>query len=103
MNQKLNKMNEKLRELMTFYQKGHFITNNHYFTETIQKMKEKRRETKIVRRLRKFLDRKKNAAIKSVKIKNTKMFDLLSAFAFSIETDMNRYACFEILDCMRTF
>ena len=103
MNQKLSKMNGKLRELVTPYQKGHPITYNHYFTETIQKVKEKRREAEIVRRLRKFLGRKENAAVESVKVENAKMPDLLSALASSTEADMDRYACSEILDCMEAF
>ena len=103
MDQRLSKMNGKLRELLTPYQKGHPITYNHYFTETIQKVKEKRREAEIVHRLRIFLGRKENAAVENVKVKNAKVPDLLSALASSTEADMDRYACSEILDCMEAF
>ena len=70
MDQKLSKMNDKLSELLTPYRKGHPITYNHYFTETIQKVKEKRREAEVARRLRTFLGRKENAAVESVNVKN---------------------------------
>lgn len=103
MDQKLSKMNEKLSELLTPYQKGHPITYNHYFTETIQKVKEKRREAEVERRLRKFFGQKEDAAVESVKVKNAKMPGLLSALASSTEADMDRYACSEILDCMEAF
>ena len=103
MDQKLSKMNDKLSELLTPYRKGHPITYNHYFTETIQKVKEKRREAEVARRLRTFLGRKENAAVESVNVKNAKVPDLLSALASSNEADMDRYACSEILDCMEAF
>ena len=47
MDKKLSKMDEKLSELLSPYQKGHPITYNHYFTETLQKVREKRREAEI--------------------------------------------------------
>ena len=103
MDQKLSKMNDKLSELLTPYRKGHPITYNHYFTETIQKVKEKRREAEVARRLRTFLGREENAAVESVNVKNAKVPDLLSALASSNEADMDRYACSEILDCMEAF
>lgn len=103
MDRKLSKMNEKLSELLSPYQKGHPITYNHYFTETIQRVKEKRREAEIAHRLQKFLGRKETAAVESVKVKNAKMPDLLSALASSTEADMDRYACSEILDCMEAY
>ena len=103
MDQNLSKMNDKLSELLTPYRKGHPITYNHYFTETIQKVKEERREAEVARRLRTFLGRKENAAVESVKVKNAKVPDLLSALASSNEADMDRFACSEILDCMEAF
>ena len=103
MDQKMNKMNEKLGELLSPYQKGHPITYNHYFTETLQKVKEKRREAEIANKLQRFLGRKETAAVESVNVKNAKMPDLLSALASSSEADMDRYACSEILDCMEAF
>ena len=103
MERKLSVMSEKLSELLKPYQKGHPITYNHYFTETVQRVKEKRREAEIGRRLQKFLGRKESAAVEGVKVTNTKMPDLLSALASSTEADMDRYACSEILDCMEAF
>lgn len=103
MDQKLNMMNEKLSELLTPYQKGHPITYNHYFTENIQKTKEKRREAEIERRLRRYLGQKEDAAGEYANLKNAKMPGLLSALSSSTEADMDRYACSEILDCMEAF
>ena len=103
MNWKLNEMNEKLNELLTLYWMGYFITYNHYFTETIQKMKEKCCKTEIAHRLQTFLNWKKDAMIESVKIKNVKMPDLLSVLAFLTEADMDCYVCSEILNCVKAF
>lgn len=103
MDQKLSVMNEKLSELLTPYRKDHPITYNHYFTETIRKVKEKRREAEIGPRLQRFLVRRKRDAVEDAKVTNAKMPDLLSALASSTEADMDRYACSEILDCMEAF
>jgi len=44
-------MTAKLVELLMPHQKGHPITYNHYFTETIQNMRGKRLEAEVTRRL----------------------------------------------------
>ena len=103
MNRKLSDMNAKLNELLKPYQDGHPITYNHYFTETIQKVKEQRHEVDIARRLRSFLGHSSGTSVDNVSVKNAKMPNLLSALTSRTEADMDRYACSEILDCMEAY
>ncbi|KAG7286499.1 hypothetical protein NEMBOFW57_008810 [Staphylotrichum longicolle] len=44
MDKRWMQLEAKLQELMTPYQKGHPITYNHYFTETIQNVRDRRME-----------------------------------------------------------
>ena len=103
MEEKLRAMNQKLDELLKPHQTGHPITYNHYFTETIQKIKEKRHEADIARRLRKFLGHKENSTVDNLSVKNARIQSLLSALTSKTEADMDRFACSEILDCMEAY
>jgi len=103
MDRKLKDMNQKLDEILRPYQTGHPITYNHYFTETIQKVREKRHEAEIARKLRIFLGHKEDTTVDNVSVKKARMPSLLSALTSSTEADMDRYACSEILDCMEAY
>ena len=103
MDRKLKEMSQKLDEIMTPYKTSHPITYNHYFTETIQKVREKRHEAEIARRLRRFLGHEEDITLDSVSVRNAEMPSLLSALTSSTEADMDRYACSEVLDCMEAY
>ena len=103
MDQKLSELNDKLDELLRPYQRGHPITYNHYFTETIQKVKEQRHKEEIAHRLRHFLGQKEIDPMPDLTVKNVKMASFLSALTSRTEADMDRYACSEILDCMEAY
>lgn len=55
MDQKLKALNRKLDDILKPYQTGYPINYNHYFTETIQKVREERHEAEIPRKLRRCL------------------------------------------------
>lgn len=103
MDQTLRIMNQKLDEILRPYQAGHPITYNHYFTETIQKVREKRHEEEIARKLKRFLGHKEDATVDNVSVKSMRIPSLLSALGSRTEGDMDRYACSEILDCMEAY
>ena len=103
MDQKLKDMNGKLDEILTPYQNGHAITYNHYFTETIQKVREDRHEAEIARKLKQFLGHKEDTTMDNVSVKKERMPSLVSALTSRTESDMDRYACSEILDCMEAY
>ena len=103
MDRKLKDMNGKLDEILTPYQNGHAITYNHYFTETIQKVREDRHEAEIARKLKQFLGHKEDTTMDNVSVKKERMPSLVSALTSRTEGDMDRYACSEILDCMEAY
>lgn len=109
MTQKVKHVDEKLQELMAQNKRGHPITYNHYFTETIQKVRQERMEKEVMGRLQNLLGRN---AMKSIEKGDTlddlnaggvKVSSLLSALSPSNETEMDRYACSEILICMEAY
>lgn len=94
-------LDEKINEIFTAY-KGHPITYNHYFTETIQKVKEKRRTEQTSQRLQDYLGRR-NSLSGEIFIKKSDAPNIVSALSTRTEADMDRYACMEILDCMEAY
>ena len=71
-------LKSKIEEILRPYQKGHAITYNHYFTETVQKAREDH--------------------VKKVQTRRVSTFGKLDA-----DADMDRYACSEAVDCMQAY
>ncbi|KAL2040034.1 hypothetical protein N7G274_007437 [Stereocaulon virgatum] len=101
LNQLLGSLNVKTAELLTPHQKSHPITYNHYFTETLQKVRNERSKNEYSRIVKNFfgvstlepdyIDRHKD------------LRQLVTALVQSTEPDMNRFACSEALDCMEAY
>ncbi|MCJ1463058.1 hypothetical protein MMC07_001662 [Pseudocyphellaria aurata] len=100
MDDKLVQLYKKLDELLDPYRSVHPITYNHYFTETIQSVRQERHQKDIERRLNTFLSQTAKTEIVDVKSFSPK---LVSALSSRNEADMDRNACSEILDCMEAY
>jgi hypothetical protein len=103
MEERYRDMTAKLVELLTPHQKGHPITYNHYFTETIQNIREKRLEAEVTRRLSKFFGSRDLMTLEELPIKKVKTSSLISALTSRNEAEMDRYASSEVLDCMQAY
>lgn len=101
MEDRLKEMTSKLVELMTPYQEGHSITYNHYFTEKIQNMREKRLEAEVVKRLKIFAHQDITSLEELRSNRRIKTTSLISALSRRNEADMDRYASSEVLDSMQ--
>ncbi|KAH8655656.1 dynamin family protein [Xylariales sp. PMI_506] len=94
----------KHQELLRPYQKGaHPITYNHYFTETLQTMRNRRIEEEVGRKLSTFLHLNGITTLEDLPPRKIKTATLITALSQSNEADMNRYASSELLDCMLAF
>ncbi|OCL04807.1 dynamin GTPase [Glonium stellatum] len=100
--ERLRMANLKLDEILKPYERGHPITYNHYFTETIQRVKQKRYEEEIARNLRKFYGLTEGT-FHTTSVKSVQLPNLLTALTQRSEPNMDRYACSEILDCMEAY
>ena len=95
--EKFRKAGEKLQELLEPHQKGHPITYNHYFTETIQNMRRKFLEDDLKARLGNHFGGTRVPALQAdVQI-------LASSLASANITDVDEFACSEILLCAEAY
>ena len=102
LNQLLKTLNEKTTELLTPHQRSHPITYNHYFTETLQKLRNERNQDEYSKIIKKFFE------VSSLEVhhycgRNHDLGQLLIALVQRTEPDMNRFACSEALDCMEAY
>ena len=93
--EKLRKAGGKLNEVLEAHQKGHPITYNHYFTETIQNMRRKFLEDDLRTRVDKNFGR--------VGISQVNLSTLASSLASANIADVDEFACSEILLCMEAY
>lgn len=110
MSQKIRYAHDKLQELLAQNQQGHPITYNHYFTETIQKVRQERNEKEAMGCLQTILGNKIDRPLQRTDKLNdlgtvgaVTVSNLLSALSLSNEANMDRYACSEILICMEVY
>ncbi|KAL2048580.1 hypothetical protein N7G274_000492 [Stereocaulon virgatum] len=102
LNQLLGSLNVKTAELLTPHQRSHPITDNHYFTETLQKVRNERSENEYSRIVKNFFE---ISTLEPVFYTNQHkdLRQLVTALVQSTEPDMNRFACSEALDCMEAY
>ncbi|KAE8334823.1 hypothetical protein BDV24DRAFT_169817 [Aspergillus arachidicola] len=93
----------KGNELLELSREIHPITYNHYFTETIQNIREQNLETEVTRKLQNFFNAKDVSTLEDLHVKKLKVSSLVEALARRNEADMDKYACSEILDCTEAF
>ena len=99
-----DRLKSKVAEILCPHQKGHPITYNHYFTETIQKARKAHAKKEQARQLNAFF--KLKPELGSTLINAHQGFstgDLLEALNQRTEADMDRYACSEAVGCMEAY
>jgi hypothetical protein len=98
----LNEMREKTTELLTPHQDGHPITYNHYFTETLQKVRHERGQRDRERIIREFFG---TSSLGSYRLDGD--YDLKrlsdSLAGSGGERDMERFAANEAMDCLNAY
>ena len=93
----------KVAEIMRPHQRGHPITYNHYFTETIQKARQEHTKNEQRRLLNAFFNLKQDAGPNSQVEQRFLTGALLNALNTQTEADMDRFACSEALYCMAAY
>jgi len=85
-------------------QKGHPITYNHYFTETVQNARQEHDKKVLARGWNAFCKLKPEAGPTHIyQNQGFNTADLLDALTQRTEHDMDRYACSEAVDCMEAY
>ncbi|KAL9048618.1 MAG: hypothetical protein Q9162_007626 [Coniocarpon cinnabarinum] len=96
----VEKLGGKVEEIMVPHQKGHPITYNHRFTETIKKTRRDHNRTKMSGILQSFFGVSSPGSI------SPGTFDLerlLKKISGTDDQDMERLACSEAADCMEAY
>lgn len=92
----------KVSEILEPYQRGHAITYNHYFTDTIQKARREHEEKDQAQRVGAFFGVPVGTA--SVRVNQTvDIPELVRSLGASTQADMDRYACSEATHCMQAY
>lgn len=98
----LKTLQSKLSSLLEPQQSGHPITYNHYFTETLQKLRLERQTAHFTTALRQVfgnLDFNQKYDVKQ----NIDFGRLVRNLADNTEPDMDRFAASEALDCLNAY
>ena len=92
----------KVLEVLEPHRRGHAITYNHYFTETIQKARKEHDEKEHARRVRAFFGAGPDDDSIHVN-KKFEVYKLVGSLGITSEVDMDRYACSEATYCMQAY
>lgn len=98
----LKTLQSKLSSLLEPHQSGHPITYNHYFTETLQKLRLERQTAHFTDALRQVfgnLDFNRKYEVNQ----NVDFGSLVRNLADNTEPDMDRFAASEALDCLNAY
>ncbi len=79
------------------------ITYNHYYTETLQQIREERQKKELEKGLRQFLGAAPNGPSSNPGVPLTDIKGLVSSMATQSYRDMDHFACSELLDSMQAY
>ncbi|KAL8888174.1 MAG: hypothetical protein Q9215_004354 [Flavoplaca cf. flavocitrina] len=94
--------NAKVAEVLEPHRRGHAITYNHYFTDTVQKARNEHQQEEQARRLRDSFGVGPNQDVFYAK-QSYKVSELVESLAGTTQEDMDRYACSEATYCMKAY
>jgi hypothetical protein len=90
--------------LLKPHQNSHPISYNHYFTETLQKIRDRRREREVDAIVRQHLGVSNQPQANTLDIDHrVDIASLIRALSTKTEPDMDRFAASEALDCMEAY
>ena len=92
------RLTEKIDEILRPHQRGHPITYNHYFTETVQKAKQEHMRENQRRSLAAYFPSAGHGSQVEVNFD-----DLVQALNPATEHDMELFACSEATYCMEAY
>ncbi|EAW11895.1 Dynamin family protein [Aspergillus clavatus NRRL 1] len=95
-------LEKRTRELLAPHHKGHPITYNHYFTETLQSIRASRQRARLSSTMRNFFG-VDDLSGSYVLNGSYRLDDLLQSLVSLTEPDMTRLASAEALDCMLAY
>ena len=92
----------KVLEVLEPHRRGHAITYNHYFTDTVQKARNEHQKKEQAQRLRDFFGIGPTEESSNIG-QSFRIAELVGSLAVSTQEDMDRYACSEATYCMKAY
>lgn len=99
----LKALEAKILELLKPHQKGHSVTYNHYFTETVQKARQAHEKKELQGRLNSFFKVSEGTASVQLSGRSFNTAELLNVLSNKTGQDMELYACSEAVYCMEAY
>ena len=96
-----SQLKDKTEDLLSWHQTGHPITYNHYFSETLQNIRSKRRREGYAKAVRGHFGRGSSGGFGIDS--NVDIEALVDKLVSENEPDMDRFAASEALDCMKAY
>jgi hypothetical protein len=96
-------LESKTADLLASHQRGHPITYNHYFTETVQQVRKERITADFTRIIKDVFGVSSLNPAGHSRYVETDYRPLLNALVTHGNPDLNQYACSEALDCMQAY
>lgn len=97
---RLERANERLEGLLIDRER-HAITYNHYYTEVLQSLREERQVKALAEKIKLFMGSPSKSG--STYMDHSKVKELARSLAIQHESDMDLFACSELLDSVRAF
>ena len=91
-------LKKKTDELLIWHSQGHPVTYNHYFTETLQNIRSRRRREGFAKALKSYFGHGSSESV-AIEASNVNIEALVNALDLETESDMDRSAASEALDC----
>ena len=99
---RFTRANERLDGLLVDREK-HAITYNHHYTEVLQSLREERQVKALVEKIKLFTAPSDSASSASTYLNPSNIGRLARSLATQHESDMDDFACSELLDSVRAF
>lgn len=100
-NKRFEEANKALDSLLAD-RKRHPITYNHYYTETLQKIRQERQAKELEKKIQAFL-RTDRDTISLLNSPSQSIHELAESLSTQSERDMDSFACSELLDSMQAY
>lgn len=94
-------LRQRVSEILEPHQRGHPITYNHYFIESIQRSRDRRLKERFSEKMSSYFG--SNSTVPRVSSSSLDLNALQEHLVQSTETNLEQFACSEAIDCMQAY
>ncbi|KIW12491.1 hypothetical protein PV08_09768 [Exophiala spinifera] len=98
-----DKLYSKVEEVLRPHVRGHPLTFNHYFTENLQKKRQKQTSASVMAKLRSFFGLRASVTDEQIIQPSFSLKNLVKTLVVESELDMEKFASIEALNAMQAY